>query len=645
MWLQMMVTLGIYVRRWQRTLRRWMLDPRFHTLAQAAGYILSGLLLSAASLGNRPQPLTLGLICTVSGWPAVLVAVGGIGGYLLFWGSAGAQGAAWVCAGLAAAVLLGGRQFLRDTPLLMPALAGLITAGAGLAFQVWFQDTTPIAMYLLRVAAAALSTRLFAAASERRDPVLDWILCGVAVLALAQVMPIPYFGFGYIAAGILAAVGAFPAAALAGLALDLAQVTATPMTAVLCLAWLIRLIPGLNKWFFYSAGAVVYMAVMALCGVWDLQPLPGLLLGGLISAYVPEKPGISHRRGETGFAQVRLEMAAGVLTQTEQLLLDVEEHPIDEEALIARAAERACGSCPCRNKCKEKPENLPTSLLRKPLGNGGDLPLNCRKTGRLLQELRRSQEQLRTIRADRDRREEYRAAVVQQYHFLAEYLQDLSDTLAQRTNPPRQLFQPELAVCSSSREIANGDRCLWFAGVECRYYIILCDGMGTGLEAARDGKLTGNMLKKLLSAGYPPEYALRTVNSLCALQGRAGAVTIDLAELRLDTGKAALYKWGAAPSYLISRGDIIKIGTAAPPPGLSVTDGRETVEKLSLRRGEMLIMLSDGAGGEGSLRQSLEGAAEPPGELAARILECSRAEGTDDATVAVVRLNNLAVST
>ena len=41
----------------------------------------------------------------------------------------------------------------------------------------------------------------------------------MAVLALAQVRLIPYFGFGYIAAGLLAAAGAFPAAALAGLAL------------------------------------------------------------------------------------------------------------------------------------------------------------------------------------------------------------------------------------------------------------------------------------------------------------------------------------------------------------------------------------------------------------------------------------------
>ena len=169
--------------------------------------------------------------------------------------------------------------------------------------------------------------------------------------------------------------------------------------------------------------------------------------------------------------------------------------------------------------------------------------------------------------------------------------------------------------------------------------------MGTGLEAARDGKITGNMLKKLLSAGFPPEYALRSVNSLCALQGRAGAVTIDLAELRLDTGKVTVYKWGGAPSYLVSRTDVRRIGTAAPPPGLSVTDGREAVERLSLRRGEMLVLLSDGAGGEEVLRRVAEEAAQPPGELAARILECSQTDRTDDATVAVVRLNSLSAST
>ena len=641
----MLVSLGIYVRRGQRILKRWLLDPRLHALAQSAGYMLAGFALSAASLGNRFQPIALGLLCASSGWPSVLLAVGSLIGYPVFWGTAGAQGVVWIMLGVVAATALGGRQLLRDTPLIMPALAGALVAASGLVFQMWLGDTTPVGMYLLRVALAMASTGLFSMASQRRDPVVDWLVGGLGVLALAQITITPYIGLGYIASGVLTCMGAFPAAALAGLALDLARITPVPMTAVMSLAYLLRLLPRGKKWIHCAAPAISYLLIMRLCGLWDVLPLPGLILGGVGAFLVPVKGDVSHRRGETGVAQVRLEMASAVLQQTQMLLRNVEETPIDEEALIVRAAERACGSCPCRKSCKEKPGSISVSLLHKPLGNGEGLPAGCRKTGRLLQELRRSQEQLRAIRADRDRQREYRFAVVQQYGFLAEYLQDVSDSLARRKDPSVQWYQPEIAVCSASREESNGDRCLWFAGVECRYYIVLCDGMGTGEEAARAGRRTGAMLRKLLAAGYPAESALRTVNSLCALQGNAGIVTIDLAELRLDTGKATLYKWGAAPSYLISRGEPIKIGTATPPPGLSVTDGRETVEKLSLRRGETLVLLSDGAGGEEALRASWERAGEPAGELAARILESSRSDGCDDATVAVVRLGAAPVST
>ena len=120
-------------------------------------------------------------------------------------------------------------------------------------------------------------------------------------------------------------------------------------------------------------------------------------------------------------------------------------------------------------------------------------------------------------------------------------------------------------------------------------------------------------------------------------------MTIDLCELRLDTGKAALYKWGAAASYVIARGEPIKIGTASPPPGLSVTEGRETVEKLSLRKGETLVLLSDGAGGEEALRLAWVRSGEPVGELASRILASGETDGSDDATVAVVRLSRTSV--
>lgn len=640
----MMVTIGIYMRRSQRLLRRWAANPRVHALLQGTGFLLAGFLGSAASLGHRLQPVALGLLCAQTGWPAVLIATGSALGYLLFWGSQAPMGVVWTGLGLTAALLLRGRHVQKETPLLMPAIAAMLVAATGLLFQYYQQDGPPVAMYLLQIAIAAGSAAVFCTATERRDPVIDWLMYGLGVLCLAQVIPLPYLGFGFIAAGMIALYAPFPAVALAGLALDLSQVTPVPMTAVLSLAYFARMIPRLSPVVKHFGPGLVYIAVMSICGVWDIQPLPALVLGSVAAALLPRQTGIPQRRGETGTAQVQLELASAVLQQMEAMVLDTEEAPVDEQALVVRAADRACGSCPCRRTCKEQPGLISPEILHRPLGNGDSLPVGCRKSGRLLMEMRRSQEQLRTIRADRDRQMEYRSAVGQQYRFLADYLQDISDSLAQRNEPPKARFQPEVSTCSASKNRANGDRCLWFAGVACRYYVLLCDGMGTGDEAARDAQQIGGMLRRLLSAGYPAAYALRSVNSLCALQGRAGAVTIDLCELRLDTGKAALYKWGAAASYVIARGEPVKIGTASPPPGLSVTDGRETVEKLSLRKGETLVLLSDGAGGEEALRLAWVRAGEPVGELASRILASGEADGSDDATVAVVRLSRTSVS-
>ena len=263
--------------------------------------------------------------------------------------------------------------------------------------------------------------------------------------------------------------------------------------------------------------------------------------------------------------------------------------------------------------------------------------MRCRKGGRVLLELQRAKTELRQLRGNRDRLRESRQAVIQQYRFLSEYLRDLSDRLSQRLPQAQINFAPDIGCAFAGLEEADGDRCAWFAGVGGEYYVILCDGMGTGLGAAMESREAVGLLRRLLGAGYPAEHALRSLNSLCALRGRAGAVTVDLAQLRLDTGKATLYKWGGAPSLLLGNATAEKIGTAGPPPGLSVTDGRETVERLSLRRGETLVLISDGVDGEETRRRCLQFLDLPPGELAKKILEPG-SEGEDDATAVVIRL-------
>lgn len=625
------------VRRGRLTLRRYLADPRVHILLWGIGYFSGGFFLSAAALGQQALPLAPALVASCGSWSAVLTAVGAAIGYRLFWG--GGQPLAWTILCLCAAVALAERRISRENGLLLPSLTGLTVACCGVVYRSLGLETTSVALYLLRVMLGMGTTWVFVQVRKGRNPMLEWLCCALAQLALAQLALGPWFNLGFFGGGLLASVGAFPAAAVGGLALDLAQITPVPMTAVLVLAYLTRLLPGKVGMMGRFASAWVYFTVMWLCGKQDLRPLLPLLLGSLAGSFLPLPGRLPMRRGETGVAQVRLEMAAGVLFACQQLLLEAPELPVDETALVARAAERACGNCPNRNGCKDAKRIvlLPGLLLHKPLLQSEELPIVCRKSGRFLAELHRSQEQLRSIRADRERQREYRAAVLQQYCFLGEFLQGLSDQLARKCGIGAQ-YCACVSVFGNRPEEDNGDRCLRFPGTGGRYYVLLCDGMGTGMGAVQEGRTAGNILRRLLSAGFPACHALGSLNSLCALRERAGAVTVDLAEIALDSGRVELYKWGAVPSYLVGSNGVEKLGNASPPPGLSVTDCREEREKTRLRLGQMLVMVSDGISESDALRCCTATAGQPPAVVAMALLEEANRQGQDDATVVTVML-------
>ena len=114
---------------------------------------------------------------------------------------------------------------------------------------------------------------------------------------------------------------------------------------------------------------------------------------------------------------------------------------------------------------------------------------------------------------------------------------------------------------------------------------------------------------------------------------------MDLAEIDLVSGDGTLYKWGGGPSLLLTNRGPIKMGTATLPPGVGV-GGTHQAQRigLSLGRGEVLILLSDGIGGEEAeaiLRQKEK---KTPEELAAALVGLGCSEGEDDGTAAVLKL-------
>ena len=630
------------LHRWKRKWRKLWADSRVRLPVEGVGSFLAGLCLSAASLGNQPQPFCPAVLCAgLPGWLPLTYTLGGCLGYWVFWGQNGLQGLIWMAASLPVCMMLG--QGNRKIQPLLSGLAGLIVAVCGVVFQIWQGEQTAVAMYLLRIVLAAGSTWLLCSAQLRQDPTADWLVMGIGVLALAQLAPVVYLNLGFFAAGLMALTAPFPAVAIAGLALDLASVTAVPMTAVMCLAYLVRQISWLPKGGRLLVPGGVYFSVMILCGQTQYWPMPALTLGAAVGLLIPRKGSAYGRRGDLGYLQTRLELVSGVMAQAQQLLQETLVYPMDEGALIARAAERACNTCVHRDECQEaeRVRFLPQTVLHQSAITLENIPVGCRQPHRLLPELQHGRDQYRLLLADRQRQQEYRSAVVQQYGFLAEYLQELSDNLPRREEEPAARFEPEVAVCSRGKETVNGDRCLWFAGTRNRYYVLLCDGMGTGEGAAYEAKTAGNMLRRMLMAGYPSSYALQSLNSLCVLRGSAGAVTVDLVEADLVTGRASLYKWGAAPSWLLGRAGPEKVGREGPPPGLSLEQTQATVDRFTMQNGVPLVLLSDGVDGNSAM-DGLEGDYDQPaGFLAALILEAGYTEVPDDATAAVLRLHRM----
>ena len=228
--LQMMTSVETCLRRGKRMLQRWAEIRQVRLGLRGLFLAGSGLVLSAASLMNQPQPLALGLTASLHGWQAVVAGVGSLVGYRLFWETAGWQGAVWIAGGILIALLAGNREETKLQPLLIPALCALVVSGSGVGFQLLGKQEATLPVYLTRVVLAGASAGLFARVSRRGDPLMDWLAEGAAVLSLSQIAPVTWFNGGTVAAGTLSVWGAFPAAALAGLGLDLAGITRVPMT-------------------------------------------------------------------------------------------------------------------------------------------------------------------------------------------------------------------------------------------------------------------------------------------------------------------------------------------------------------------------------------------------------------------------------
>ena len=153
----------------------------------------------------------------------------------------------------------------------------------------------------------------------------------------------------------------------------------------------------------------------------------------------------------------------------------------------------------------------------------------------------------------------------------------------------------------------------------------------------------------MLRAGFAGDAAARLVNVALSLKGdEESGATLDLLTVDLYTGRARLYKAGAAQSFVV-RGGVPRAlqGSSLPVGILERVVGRQQV--LELAEGDLVVLLSDGAlaDGEAWVAQQLQLCAavgNTPQEMAEIVADAARkraavAQMPDDITVAVLRLD------
>lgn len=205
-----------------------------------------------------------------------------------------------------------------------------------------------------------------------------------------------------------------------------------------------------------------------------------------------------------------------------------------------------------------------------------------------------------------------------------------------------------VAAAERTGQSVSGDAGAWFKDNRGRLHVLLCDGMGSGPRAREDSDCALRLLEKFLKAGLEPVEALNTVGEALALRGeeRGGFTTVDLLRLDLFSGESAIYKLGAAPTYLRRNGQVEKVEGNALPAGLSDGTGcRPDAFPMTLEAGDCVVMVSDGVATGKDDKWLLELLGEydgsSPQELAARILRESgeRVGVGDDRTVMVLKLD------
>lgn len=323
--------------------------------------------------------------------------------------------------------------------------------------------------------------------------------------------------------------------------------------------------------------------------------------------------------------------------------------------------ERTCRGCRNQEQCfgereniLEKMEELKTAMDRDGFLSYSNVPERltntCVRSEKLLREYSHMYELYKQNEVYKGEAVYDRNIAVNQYGEFSNIIKGLSQTVTAmpKKEAETERYSVRAAVCQKSaggQEI-SGDTVVHF---KCgsKYFVILCDGMGSGRSAHEISSLAARLFKEFFCSGIDKKTAVNMINSALALNAdRESFSSADILEIDLVTGEAEFLKIGSAQSFIKRGQEIEEISSSALPIGI-LENIKVSPQRCVLAQNDIILMVSDGIGEASSgvmknewIKKLFLSESTSDEELAERLLEGAKARAVylDDMTSIVVRI-------
>ena len=358
----------------------------------------------------------------------------------------------------------------------------------------------------------------------------------------------------------------------------------------------------------------------------------------------------------------QLKNVAGAVCELADGVWEDDGHGIEnKKEIFDLVCSRVCTCCSLYENCKkDKTTEKNIDEIWKVMENDGycqlsNMPIGfgqiCLKAERFLNEFSHIYELYKQNAILVGAAKSSREIMARQYSEISKVIERLSAEIESGYLPSyseERIYSPKVTVRCEAKtgQTVSGDTVIYFEK-DNKFFVILCDGMGSGDEAFHQSRLTARLFEKFLKAGFDKETSLRMINSALVLKAdRENFSTVDILEIDTRTGETEFLKVGSAQSILKKKKDLQVFSSKALPVGIIENIDISPIRCI-VENGDIILMMTDGISEAASgvlkndwIKKILALEKRKPWELADLII-CgakARAKFCDDMTCCVIKI-------